>query len=100
ARSVGRDGSWASRSSLRRYKRGSECMRGGSSAVGRINGGLHVVERIMASHQRKEVDYEAIQDQTATASSGCVGGKDRTSSAKMDGQDNLVYHSATESIRG
>src|SRR2546421_9225527 len=100
SRTIGHDGSWPWLSRLLRCKRGSRCIHGAWSAFGRINGGLHVVERIMASHERKEVDYEAIQDQTATASNGCVGGKDRTSSAQVDGQASLVYYPARDWLRG
>src|SRR5438067_1428126 len=99
SRIIEHDGSWPSLSRLRRCKRGSRCIRGGWSAFGRINGGLRVLEKNTASHYEERNRDEAIQDQTATASNGCVGGKDRTSSAQVDGQASLVYYPARHWLR-
>src|SRR5947207_1450857 len=71
SRTIEHDGSWLCLSRLLICKRASRCIRGGWSAFGHINGGLHAVERMMPSHYQERDKDEASKTQTTPVSSCC-----------------------------
>src|SRR5437588_7591059 len=83
SRTIGRDGRPPSLSRLLRCKQGSRCTHVESSAFGRINGGLRVLEGVMASHYRERSRDEANEMQATTTSSDGSAHDDRASAAKV-----------------